>query len=96
MHAGYNGGGMGSLDGLSRRRELVELLDSEPVFAYLLQNGVLDQQHVDDIKKEASPAKVIIGKIIVEHTKEKNCINIISGIGICTPHIISGMEVTIR
>ena len=50
--------GLGGLDGLSKRRELVELLDSEPVFAYLLQNGVLEPEHVDDIKKEASPAKV--------------------------------------
>lgn len=43
---------------LSGRRELVEQLDSEPLFDYLVQNGVLERPLVNDIKNEKSPAKV--------------------------------------
>ena len=42
---------------LSTRRELVEQLDSEPLFDYLVQNGVLDETGVDDIRNEKSEAQ---------------------------------------
>ncbi|XP_023931977.1 uncharacterized protein LOC106162832 isoform X1 [Lingula anatina] len=43
---------------LTSQRELVEKLDSEPLFEYLVQNGVLEKGVVDEIKKEKSAAKV--------------------------------------
>jgi len=61
--SGYDvSGGMPSLppSSLSARRELVEQLDSEPVFEYLIQNGALDQRRVDEIRAEKSAAKVNI------------------------------------
>ena len=62
--AGYDthpprGGSSLPADPLSARRELVEQLDSEPVFGYLEQNGVLEAEEVEEIKKESSPAKVV-------------------------------------
>ncbi len=45
---------------LSSRRELVEQLDSEPLFDYLVQNGALEGPTVDEIKNEKSAAKVNI------------------------------------
>ena len=44
---------------LSSRRELVEQLDSEPLFDYLVQNGALEPPTVDQIKNEKSAAKVL-------------------------------------
>ena len=43
---------------LSARRELVELLDSEPLFDYLLQNGAVKPSVIEDIKEEKSQVQV--------------------------------------
>lgn len=43
---------------LSSRRELVEQLDAEPLFGYLLQNGVVDAGTIADIQHEKTSAKV--------------------------------------
>lgn len=45
---------------LSARRELVELLDTEPLFDYLLQNGAVKPSVVDDIKEEKSQVQANI------------------------------------
>ena len=42
---------------LTSRRELVEQLDPEPLFDYLIQNGVLSDDAVEQIQQEKSPAK---------------------------------------
>ena len=44
-------------DSLSARRELVELLDSEPLLGYLVQNSVVSQSLADQIKSGKSSAK---------------------------------------
>ena len=54
---------------LSARRELVEQLDSEPLFDYLIQNGVLDQAIIDEIRNEKSAAKVSSHFICVNSVK---------------------------
>ncbi len=43
---------------LSARRELVEQLESEPLFDYLVQNGALESPTVEEIRNEKSAAKV--------------------------------------
>ena len=48
----------GGREQLSGRRELVEQLDSEPLFDYLLQNGALEEPLVDELRGEKSAAKV--------------------------------------
>lgn len=39
-------------DELSSRRELVNLLDAEPLLDYLVQNGVLDGEEKEEVLKE--------------------------------------------
>ncbi|ELU15725.1 hypothetical protein CAPTEDRAFT_201143 [Capitella teleta] len=43
---------------LSSTRDLVELIDSEPLFGYLVQNGVLNKDSLESIQSEHTPAKV--------------------------------------
>lgn len=53
---------------LSMRRELVELLESEPLFDYLTQNRVLNTTHKDQILSEKSPAKQNL--LLLKHVDE--------------------------
>lgn len=61
---------------LSSRRELVEQLDSEPLFDYLIQNGVLEPFVVDQIKNEKSAAKVNIALLRHLESSGKSALNL--------------------
>ena len=50
---------------LSSRRELVEQLDSEPLFDYLVQNGALELPMVEELRNEKSSAKVRLSIILI-------------------------------
>ena len=47
----------GSNCSLTSRRELVERLESEPIFDYLVQNGVMECTEADKLRGEPSDAK---------------------------------------
>ena len=53
---------------LSSRRELVELLDSEPLFDYLVRNGVLEKERAEAIQCESSPVKINLA--LLQHVEE--------------------------
>ncbi len=61
---------------LSSRRELVEQLDSEPLFDYLVQNGVLERPTVDEIKNEKSAAKINIALLNHLEGSGKSALNL--------------------
>ena len=53
---------------LSNRREVVETLDSESVFGYLIQNGVLEEEQAEEIKKERSSA--LVNLALLKHLED--------------------------
>jgi len=70
-----SGGGMLSQQ-LSSRRELVEQLDSEPLFDYLMQNGVLERPLVEELKSEKSAVKVNLALLKHLENNGKSAINL--------------------
>lgn len=50
---------------LTSRQDLVELLDIEPIFDYLVQHGVLDKQRLDGICSENTKSEQ--NKALLQH-----------------------------
>ena len=60
----------GSNCSLTSRRELVERLESEPIFDYLVQNGVMECSEADLLRDEPSAAKKNL--TVLRHVETKD------------------------
>ena len=64
------GSGLPGNCALTSRRELVERLECEPLFDYLIQNGVIESSLAENLKKEPSAAKVNLTVLRQVETKD--------------------------